>query len=826
MASEAALTMLLKVKDEASKSLKCIGKLVGGVGKAAVGLGVAGAAGVAALGAGALALAKDAAELEPVKRTFDNLAKSIGSDSVEALDLLRESTRGMVADADLMQAGNKFMAMGLADSAEQAAQLAEVATQLGMAMGEDATASMENFALMMANQSIPRLDSFGISSGKVRERIEELMEANSEMSRETAFNMAVMEQAAVTMEKVGEQSGGTAATMATLQATFANLKQGIGEALIPVLNMVLEPLAALAKEHGPAIVEWFQTNIPKAIQVVSDWFTGTLKPALETAWQYITENIVPIFRAVAEWLETNIPKAIEAARQWWEETLVPAMKTVWAYIAENIIPVLEDVIDWLKEKVPEAIKAASRWWEETLVPAMKKVWEFIGENLEPILMGLKVALAVFVIPAFVAWAIAAGTAAAATVAALAPVLIPLALIVAAVALLKTAWDKDWGGIKTTLTQFWEEKLLPAFEAMKAWLAEKIPEAIETIKKWWEEKMIPALKKVWEFIDENILPIFETVKDWLDTHVPQAIETLRFWWEEKLLPAIGRVWDFLEEYIVPIFETLADITIIAVQLAIQKLRDLWEETLLPALRTVWEFIQDNIVPIFQAVWDKLTAVYELIRDKVLGNVGALTEKLSPLKTAFDAIKNAAGWVLDKLREFKDFLLGLIDVDLPEWLKPGSPPPLADSLTAIGGAAASATEMIEKFSTAVAQMPPNIGFITPFGQGTAGEIEPFNMGAGGEALTPEELANKRAAAGAAGTPVGPVAGQAETGGFGPPAPEGATPEPSGVGSTPSGGGRVDVHLFIQAIEVGTHASTTVRVSEDMAMNMFVWAESKSV
>jgi len=191
------------------------------------------------LGTGLIGLVQDAIALEGTTNTFDALTKSIGTDAVTAIDLLKESTRGMVSDADLMQAGNKFFAMGLADTAEGAAELAEVATQLGMAMGEDATGSMENFALMMANQSIPRLDSFGISSGKVRERIEELMATTEGMTREAAFNQAVMEQAAITMAKVGEQGGGAAGTMARIQTTIANLKTEIGRYFLPIAEKVL-----------------------------------------------------------------------------------------------------------------------------------------------------------------------------------------------------------------------------------------------------------------------------------------------------------------------------------------------------------------------------------------------------------------------------------------------------------------------------------------------------------------------------------------------------------------------------------------------------------
>ena len=165
-----------------------LGKVLKG-GLAVVGAGAAAAAaGVGVLGGAIVKMTIDAGQVQGTANTFEKLAESIGTDATTAMEGLRAATRGMVADADLMEAGNKFLAMGLADSAEGAAELAEVATQLGMAMGEDATASMENFALMMANQSIPRLDSFGISSGQVRSRITELMEATEGLTREESVS--------------------------------------------------------------------------------------------------------------------------------------------------------------------------------------------------------------------------------------------------------------------------------------------------------------------------------------------------------------------------------------------------------------------------------------------------------------------------------------------------------------------------------------------------------------------------------------------------------------------------------------------------------------
>jgi hypothetical protein len=232
------------------------------------------------LGGELIGIVGDAIGIQAVSNTFDALTASIGTDAVTAMGQLREATRGMVADADLMQAGNKFLAMGLADTAEGAADLAEVATQLGMAMGEDATASMENFALMIANQSLPRLDSFGISSGKVRERIEELMSATEGLTREQAFNQAVMEEAQITMAKVGEQGGGAAGTMARIQTTIANLRLEIGQYFLPIAEEVL----GWAADKLPVAIDWLRGQwdaLQERFKIMRAIYDEYIKPPLE-----------------------------------------------------------------------------------------------------------------------------------------------------------------------------------------------------------------------------------------------------------------------------------------------------------------------------------------------------------------------------------------------------------------------------------------------------------------------------------------------------------------------------------------------------------------
>ncbi len=266
MASKNIVEVVIKATDQASKKLGGLNKTIKmlGIGAAAAGAAVL-AAGVI-IGKTVFNLAKESAQVEKLRGTFNSLADSIGENADLMIKDLRVASRGMLNDADLMQASNKLVAMGLADTTEESAKLVEMSTQLGSAMGMTATDSAEAFALMLANQSIPRLDNFGISSGKVRDRILELMEAEEGMTRETAFMTAVMEEGGKTMEKVGEQGEGAAANMARLEANIDNLKVEIGNRLLPVLEVITDKL----------LVMWDSPQVQAGLDNLFNWLENVI----------------------------------------------------------------------------------------------------------------------------------------------------------------------------------------------------------------------------------------------------------------------------------------------------------------------------------------------------------------------------------------------------------------------------------------------------------------------------------------------------------------------------------------------------------------------
>ena len=362
MAEKNILEVIITGKDEASGKLSGILGTLGGLGKTAgiVGgaLGVAGGAVVKFAGD----LATSTAPAEAVTNTFKNLAASIGEEAAPMLEELRQATRGMVADTDLMQATNKFMSMGLADSSEEAAKLAEMATQLGSAMGMDATASMEDFALMLANQAIPRLDNFGISSGQVRTRIDELMAADQNLTREQAFMQAVMEQGETSMAKIGEQSGTTAASMAQVQAQLENLKISIGTALLPILGELAKAVTPLIQEIGPVLVD------------VAGQVGGV-----------ITSDVIP---ALLPLIEKLLPPILD---------LLPSIVSLFALLASNLMEALAPVLDTLVLVLIDLIDQFTPLLE-TLLPPLIDLIGSLMKIVEPILTIATSLLSNIVIP--------------------------------------------------------------------------------------------------------------------------------------------------------------------------------------------------------------------------------------------------------------------------------------------------------------------------------------------------------------------------------------------------------------------------------------------
>lgn len=238
--------------------------------------------------------------------------------AAENLKAMQAATGGALTSVQSMQAASKLLSMGLASNAAELEKVAHMAVMLG---GDTRSASeaINEFSLLLANQSILRLDTFGISGARVRERIEELMAANKDLSRETAFMNVVMAEGAAKV-KLLEDAGVKAATSTDqLKASVAELKIAIGSLLaMPVKNLQTDlanaangvAAALQAGSNDPVIrarglaaqLEMVKSELdsldPNSIEALSEEF-GTSRARAQELQRKITELSVELAKAQA-----------------------------------------------------------------------------------------------------------------------------------------------------------------------------------------------------------------------------------------------------------------------------------------------------------------------------------------------------------------------------------------------------------------------------------------------------------------------------------------------------------------------------------------------
>lgn len=169
------------------------------------------------------------------ERTYNQLSGGVDQ-ATRNLALMRAETMGTVTDTELQINANHLLMMNLATTGEEAAKLTGMSVALGKAMGTDATTAAADFASMLANQSIPRLDTFGISSAAVRQEIARLTAAG--MSMEDAFRSAVLSEGAKAMDRLGTSIVDSATATEKFNTNITNLKDNIGQGINVVVEFV------------------------------------------------------------------------------------------------------------------------------------------------------------------------------------------------------------------------------------------------------------------------------------------------------------------------------------------------------------------------------------------------------------------------------------------------------------------------------------------------------------------------------------------------------------------------------------------------------------
>lgn len=681
--------------DEAEKKADGFGGKIGGFLGGAMKVGLAATAGgvVAAIGGIVKGVASNA-EFERYETQFGVLLGSTEKAKARLQDLAKFGAQTPFELPEVVKADKILQGFGL-HSEEAAKKFGFSGVQIRTIAGDVASgtgASFEEMSLLLGKfsagatgEAISRMAELGIASRA------DLAKMGLEFDKSGALLSPLPKAMNVVLQLMQEKYGGMMqAQSSTFEGMMSNLQDWVSGTLrtlsAPIFEVVKDKLGALltflSDPATMAALDGFANTLASGVGAAMDFLSTTAIPALITAWQ----------------------------------TVWPLLQSAGNFVGTVIVPNVMNLATWIGKNLPVAIAVLLGIWA-SIQPALATVVDFIEKHADAILAGLVAILLTVVVPAFVAWAAAAASAAIATIAAMLPILIPLALIGAAVALLYEAWNTNFLGIRDILIDVWQNYLQPAFAAVWDWLSVNIPAAIQTLANFWNNTLLPALNAVWSFIKTYVIPIFVALVTSHIAALKTALQTLANFWNNILKPAIVAVYNFLNTYVVPLFKAIVNVNIAAFNLALRLLAAVWNNVIMPALTKVWNYINTNIVPIFVQLYDKvinqgLKPAFQSIAFFILGTLipqfmaikNTISSNLAPaLSTAQGAlakVRDAFGWIDGAIKSTISWIQKVADklnsIDIPDWLQGHSPPPMAHWFRHIAQAAQFANDEFDTFN----------------------------------------------------------------------------------------------------------------------------------
>lgn len=368
------------------------------------------------------------------------------------------------------------------------------------------------------------------------------------------------------------------------------------------------------------------------------------------------------------------------------ETMKGSVETLQIVLGTVLLPILAD---FLNNYITPGINAVMQWAQQIDAAGgpMNALSNAITPFL-PLLAGLAVGLGAYAV-SLGAYAVSqgiatvsawAGTAAFGTMAATVVLAAaPFVALGAAVALLYAAWQNDFGGMRTFLTDWWTGTALPILTVLRDWLATTITAAITTLSGFWTNTLKPALNAVWTFIQQSVIPVLTDLGGRVFGALQSAITTLAGFWTTTLQPALIAVWTYINDNVVPLLAALGDVTIAALGVALTALTGIWQNVLQPALRAAWTFIKDNLSPVFDSLsatvipavktaFEALSGWWTATGKPIFDGIATFFSNVlsGAIDSVTTAIQGAITWLQD--------LAGKLNtLELPAWMTPGSPTP---------------------------------------------------------------------------------------------------------------------------------------------------------
>lgn len=326
--ADTQVTFDIVARDRASDDFKRVGtaadkagdrfKRFGGITKRVArtaGIALGGALVTVAYGLGnaAKAAADEEQEMAVLRNTLRKATKATDkqADSAEKWITQLQNATG-VSDGDLRPALGK-LAIATGDITE-AQDLLNVALDISVARGKPLTTIVE--ALGKAAQ--------GSTTGLQRLGIKTKDAAGEALSFDE-----ILKNAAKTMGGAASKAADTTAgRYARLKVQFEDVKEEIGNALLPILN---------------DLGEWFLNKGLPRLQKFGGWIRDHLFPVFGKIERRIRDNVLPALSDLAAWFQDKVLPKIRRVRDFLVDRLFPAFTRMVQDVAPTVQGALEDI---------------------------------------------------------------------------------------------------------------------------------------------------------------------------------------------------------------------------------------------------------------------------------------------------------------------------------------------------------------------------------------------------------------------------------------------------------------------------------------------------
>ena len=325
-------------------------------------------------------------ENEPLQRSFERLSESAWIASDEMLKAMQKASRWTVSNTKLMASANKAYSLWVVQNVEDMSTIMEIARVKGQAMWRTMEEALDDIVTWLWRWSVQILDNLWIVIKQTEaqelyaQQLWKTVDQLTEAEKKQALVNAVVSQWKKELAEAWDVQETMQEKLARVNAQWENMKNTIGDALIPVVDRLLTAIQPIIEKF----VNWVEQN-PK--------LTATIMTII-TAVAWLT--------AVVSWLALVLPAiwtAITALSWplWWIIGAIALVATAWA-----------NNWWWIQEKTQEAVEHIERiiwprldklkaWWNEH--------WETVMIYVEAVMWAIADTIwtVLWWIATFIAW---------------------------------------------------------------------------------------------------------------------------------------------------------------------------------------------------------------------------------------------------------------------------------------------------------------------------------------------------------------------------------------------------------------------------------------